>query len=54
VLTDVSYPVVARSEAWVCGRSFAMIVVLNPADDMGVRMSVMIVVWCQVEITASG
>jgi hypothetical protein len=29
-------PVVARSQAWVCGRSLAGIVGLNPADGMDV------------------
>ena len=32
----VSIPVVARSKAWVCGRSLASIAHSNPAGDMDV------------------
>jgi len=45
-------PVAVQSKAWVFGRSFAGIVVSNPARDM--RMSVDIVVSCQVETSATG
>jgi hypothetical protein len=31
-------PVAARSETWVCGRSFHGVVGLNPADGMGVYL----------------
>jgi hypothetical protein len=44
--------VAARSKAWVCGRSFAGNAGSNPAGVMGV--CVVIVVCCQVEVSASG
>jgi len=43
--------VAARSKAWVCGRSLAGIVGSNPA---GAWMSVLSVVRCQVEVSATG
>jgi hypothetical protein len=49
----VLLPVAARSKAWVCGRLFAEIVGSNAAGDMDV-LSVMSVVCCQVEVSASG
>jgi len=40
ILSDLSFvilvPVTTRSKAWVCGRSVAGIVGLNPTDDMDV------------------
>jgi hypothetical protein len=45
--------VAAQSKAWVCGRSFAGFEVSNPAEEMDV-LSVMNVVCCQVEISATG
>jgi hypothetical protein len=44
--------VAARCKAWVCGWSLAGIAVSNPAGGMGV--SVVSVVCCQVEISATG
>ena len=41
----------ARSKAWVCGRSFTEIAGSNPA---GVRVSVVSVVCCQIEVSAPG
>ena len=43
----------ARSKAWKCGRSFAGIAGSNPAGDNG-RLSVVSVVCCQVEVSATG
>ena len=43
----------ARSKAWVCGRSTAGIVGSNPAGGYGC-LSVVSVVCCQVEVSASG
>jgi hypothetical protein len=45
-------PVSARSKAWVCGRSPAEIVGSNPAG--GMDISVVRVVCCQVEVSATG
>jgi len=45
-------PVAARSKAWVCGRSPAETVGSNPAG--GMVLSVMSVVLCQVEVSATG
>ena len=41
----------ARSEAWVCGRSLAGIVVSNPTVDIDVCCEC---ICCQVEVCASG
>jgi len=46
-----SIPAAARSKAWVCGRLLAGIAGSNPA---GAWMSLVNVVFCQVEISASG
>ena len=46
-------PVAARSKAWVCGRSRAGIVGSNPAGGHGC-LSVVSVVFCQVEVSAMG
>ena len=43
----------ARSKAWVCGRSLAVIAGSNPAGIMGVCLLVN-VVFCQVQVSASG
>ena len=43
-------PVAARSKLWVCGRSLGGIVGQNPA---GAGMSIVSVVCCQVEVSAS-
>jgi len=45
-------PVAARSKAWVCACSLAVIVGFNPAGGMAV--SVVNVVCVQVEVTATG
>jgi len=45
--------VAAPSETWVYGRSLAGIVDLNPAGGNGC-LSVLIVVCCQVEVSATG
>jgi len=48
-------PVAARSKAWVCGRLLAGIAGSNPARVwMCVCVSVVSVVCCQVEASASG
>ena len=44
-------PVAARSKALVCGRSLAEIVGSNPTG--GMDMSVVSVVCCQVEVSAT-
>jgi hypothetical protein len=49
----VSIAVAARSKAWVYDRSLAGIAGLNPAGGHGCR-SVVSVVCCQVEVSASG
>jgi hypothetical protein len=49
----MSLPVAARTKAWVCGRSLAGIVGSNPAGGNG-RLSLVSVVCCQVEVSASG
>jgi hypothetical protein len=49
----VPIPVVARSKLWVCGRSLAGIMGSNPARGRGC-LSLVSVVCCQVEISASG
>jgi hypothetical protein len=46
-------PVVARSKAWVYGRSPAEILGSNPTRGQG-RLSVVSVVCCQVEVCATG
>jgi hypothetical protein len=46
-------PAVARSKAWVCGRSLAGIVGSNPAGGHGC-LSLVSVVCSQVEVSASG
>ena len=45
-------PVAARSKAWVCGRPLAGIAGSKPAGGMDV--SVVSVVCCQVEVSATG
>jgi hypothetical protein len=47
-------PVAARSKEWVCGRLRAGIAGSNPARGMDVCLSLMSVVCCQVEVSASG
>ena len=44
---------VARSEAWVCGGSLAGVAGSNPARRHG-YLSIVIVVCCQVEVSATG
>ena len=46
-------PVAAQSKAWVCGSSLAGIVGSNPTGGYGC-LSVVSVVCCQVEVSASG
>jgi hypothetical protein len=46
-------PVAALSKAWVCGLSLAAIAGSNPAGGHGC-LSVVNVVWCQVDFSASG
>jgi hypothetical protein len=46
------FPVAARSKAWVYGRSIVRIAKSNPAGDMDISMSLVIVVCCQVEVSA--
>jgi hypothetical protein len=46
-------PVAARSKAWVCGRLLAGIAGSNPIDGHG-YLSIVIVVCCQVEVSATG
>ena len=46
-------PVAARSKAWVCGRSPAETVGSNPTEVMDVSLSVVSVVGCQVEVSAT-
>jgi hypothetical protein len=46
-------PVAERSKAWVCGRSFTGIVGSKPAGGHGC-LSIVSVVCCQVEVSASG
>ena len=41
----------ARSKAWFCGHSPAEFVGSNPVWNMGVYMSVVSVVCCQVEVS---
>ena len=48
----VQIPVAAPSKAWFCGRSLAGIVGSNPIGGHG-RLSVVIVVCCQVEVSAT-
>jgi hypothetical protein len=48
----VPIPVAARSKAWVCGRSPAGIVGSNATGGMDVCL--LIVVFCQVEVSATG
>ena len=50
----MAIPVSARSKAWVCGRSLAAIAGSNPAGNMDVSLSLVSVVCCQVEVSASG
>ena len=45
-------PVAARSSAWVCGRSLAGVEGSNPA--WGMDVSLVSVVCCQVEVSATG
>ena len=45
-------PVAARSKVWVCSRSLAGIVGLNPTRGHGC-LSVVSVVCCQVEVSAT-
>ena len=52
-LYGVPIPAAARSQAWVWGRSLAGIVASNPAGGIGC-LSVVSVVYCQVEVSASG
>jgi len=47
-------PVLARSKAWVFGRSFAGTVSSNPARRGNGCMSVLFVVCCQVAFSGSG
>jgi hypothetical protein len=49
----MSIPVAARSKAWVSGRSPAEIVGSNPTGGRGC-LSVVCVVFCQVEVSATG
>ena len=46
-------PVVARSKAWVYGRSLAGIAGSNPAGNMDVSLSLVSVVCCQAEASAT-
>jgi hypothetical protein len=55
-MEDIFYlpiPVAARSKAWVFGRSLTGIVGSNPAGGHGC-LSLVIVVCCQVEVSATG
>jgi hypothetical protein len=45
-------PVTVRSKAWMCGRSLTRIVGSNPTGGMDV--SLVSVVCCQVEVSATG
>ena len=47
-------PVTARSEAWFCGRSLAGISGSNPAGGMDGWMSIVCVIFCQVEVSVTG
>jgi hypothetical protein len=47
-------PVAARSKAWVCGRSLAGITGSSLTGSMDVCLSLVIVVCCQVEVSATG
>jgi hypothetical protein len=51
-MTERPVPVAARSKAWVCGHSLAVIAGLNPTRGMDV--SLVIVVFCQVAVSAMG
>ena len=51
-INDVQIQVAARSEAWVCGSSPAGIAGSNPVG--GMDMSLVSVVCCQVEVSATG
>jgi hypothetical protein len=53
VLINKPIPVAVRSKAWVCGCSFAGIVVSNPPQGHGC-LSLVSVVCCQVEVSATG
>jgi hypothetical protein len=53
VISSSPIPVAARSKAWVYGRSLTGIVGSNPVDGHGC-LSVVSVVCCQVEVSASG
>jgi hypothetical protein len=52
-LTQRPVPVAARSKEWVCSRSLAEILGLNPVRDVDV-LSFFIVVCCQIEVSATG
>jgi len=47
-------PVAARTKAWVCSCSHTGIAGSNPAEGMDGCLSFVSVVWCQVEVSASG
>ena len=49
--SDVSIPVTARSNPWVCGRSLAGIAGSSPAGGMNVFVRV---VYCQIGVSATG
>ena len=51
-MTERPVPVAAQSKAWACGRSLAVIAGLNPTRGMGI--SLVIVVFCQVGVSATG
>jgi len=46
--------VAASSKAWVCGRSLAGVVGYHFAESMSVCLSVVTVVCCQLEVSATG
>jgi hypothetical protein len=50
----VLIPVAAWSKAWVCGRSLARIALSNPAGGRDACLSLVNVVCCQVDVSASG
>ena len=54
LIFDGPVPVAERSKAWVCGRPLPGVAGSNPAGDMDISLSLVSVVCCLVEVSATG
>jgi hypothetical protein len=53
-LVSSPVPVAAPSNTWVCGRWLAGIAGSNPVGGMNISLSLVSIVCCQVQVSASG